>query len=146
MNIGKEAILDEAFDRVAQKVFDEALKQENLDPVDRPQVDIVTLEEGKDVVFKATITPVPEVTLGEYKGLKVAKDAVEVKDEQVEEQVKNILNHHAKMVDAEEGATVANDDFITLDFKGEVDGVAFAGGEGKDYPLQIGSHSFIDTF
>ncbi|HJG03483.1 MAG TPA: trigger factor [Megamonas funiformis] len=146
MNIGKEAILDEAFDRVAQKAFDEALKQENLDPVDRPQVDIVTLEEGKDVVFKATITPVPEVTLGEYKGLKVAKDAVEVKDEQVEEQVKNILNHHAKMVDAEDGATVANDDFITLDFKGEVDGVAFAGGEGKDYPLQIGSHSFIDTF
>ena len=146
MNIGKEAILDEAFDRVAQKAFDEALKQDNLDPVDRPQVDIVTLEEGKDVVFKATITPVPEVTLGEYKGLKVAKDAVEVKDEQVEEQVKNILNHHAKMVDAEEGATVANDDFITLDFKGEVDGVAFAGGEGKDYPLQIGSHSFIDTF
>ncbi|MBD9297454.1 MAG: trigger factor [Megamonas funiformis] len=146
MNIGKEAILDEAFDRVAQKAFDEALKQENLDPVDRPQVDIVTLEEGKDVVFKATITPVPEVTLGEYKGLKVAKDAVEVKDEQVEEQVKNILNHHAKMVDAEEGASVANDDFITLDFKGEVDGVAFAGGEGKDYPLQIGSHSFIDTF
>ena len=146
MNIGKEAILDEAFDRVAQKAFDEALKQENLDPVDRPQVDIVTLEEGKNVVFKATITPVPEVTLGEYKGLKVAKDAVEVKDEQVEEQVKNILNHHAKMVDAEEGATVANDDFITLDFKGEVDGVAFAGGEGKDYPLRIGSHSFIDTF
>lgn len=146
MNIGKEAILDEAFDRVAQKAFEEALKQENLDPVDRPQVDIVTLEEGKDVVFKATITPVPEVTLGEYKGLKVAKDAVEVKDEQVEEQVKNILNHHAKMVDAEEGATVANDDFITLDFKGEVDGVAFAGGEGKDYLLQIGSHSFIDTF
>lgn len=146
MNIGKEAILDEAFDRVAQKAFDEALKQENLDPVDRPQVDIVTLEEGKNVVFKATITPVPEVTLSEYKGLKVAKDAVEVKDEQVEEQVKNILNHHAKMVDAEEGATVANDDFITLDFKGEVDGVAFAGGEGKDYPLQIGSHSFIDTF
>lgn len=146
MNIGKEAILDEAFDRVAQKAFDEALKQENLEPVDRPQVDIVTLEEGQNVVFKAIITPIPEVTLGEYKGLKVAKEAVEVKDEQVEEQVKNILNHHAKMVDAEEGATVANDDFITLDFKGEVDGVAFPGGEGKDYPLQIGSHSFIDTF
>lgn len=146
MHIGKEAIMDEAFDRVAQKAFDTALKQENLDPVDRPQVDIVTLEEGKDVVFKATITPVPEVTLGEYKGLKVAKDAVVVTDEQIDEQVNNILNHHAKMIDAEEGATVANDDFITLDFKGEVDGVAFAGGEGKDYPLQIGSHSFIDNF
>ena len=146
MHIGKEAIMDEAFDRVAQKAFDAALKQENLDPVDRPQVDIVTLEEGKDVVFKATITPVPEVTLGEYKGLKVAKDAVVVTDEQIDEQVQNILNHHAKMIDAEEGAAVANDDFITLDFKGEVDGVAFPGGEGKDYPLQIGSHSFIDNF
>ena len=146
MHIGKEAIMDEAFDRVAQKAFDAALKQENLDPVDRPQVDIVTLEEGKDVVFKATITPMPEVTLGEYKGLKVAKDAVVVTDEQIDEQVNNILNHHAKMIDAEEGATVANDDFITLDFKGEVDGVAFPGGEGKDYPLQIGSHSFIDNF
>lgn len=146
MHIGKEAIMDEAFDRVAQKAFDAALKQENLDPVDRPQVDIVTLEEGKDVVFKATITPVPEVTLGEYKGLKVAKDAVVVTDEQIDEQVQNILNHHAKMIDAEEGAAVANDDFVTLDFKGEVDGVAFPGGEGKDYPLQIGSHSFIDTF
>ena len=146
MHIGKEAIMDEAFDRVAQKAFDAALKQENLDPVDRPQVDIVTLEEGKDVVFKATITPVPEVTLGEYKGLKVAKDAVVVTDEQINEQVENIRGHHAKMIDAEEGATVANDDFITLDFKGEVDGVAFPGGEGKDYPLQIGSHSFIDNF
>ncbi len=146
MNIGKEAILDEAFNRVADKAFDEALKQENLDPVDRPKVDIVTLEEGKNVVFKATITPVPEVTLGEYKGLKVAKDAVEVTDEQVEEQVKNILNHHAKMVEAEVDAAVKNDDFITLDFKGEVDGVAFPGGEGKDYPLQIGSHSFIEGF
>ncbi len=146
MNIGKEAILDEAFNRVADKAFEEALKQENLDPVDRPQVDVVTLEEGKNVVFKATITPVPEVTLGEYKGLKVAKDAVEVTDEQVEEQVKNILNHHAKMVEAEVDAAVKNDDFITLDFKGEVDGVAFPGGEGKDYPLQIGSHSFIEGF
>ena len=146
MHIGKEAIMDEAFDRVAQKAFDAALKQENLDPVDRPQVDIVTLEEGKDVVFKATITPVPEVTLGEYKGLKVAKDAVVVTDEQINEQVENIRGQPAKMIDAEEGAAVANDDFITLDFKGEVDGVAFPGGEGKDYPLQIGSHSFIDNF
>lgn len=146
MHIGKEAVMDEAFDRVAQKAFDAALKQENLDPVDRPQVDIVTLEEGKNVVFKATITPIPEVTLGEYKGLKVAKDAVVVTDEQINEQVENIRNHHAKMIDAEEGAAVANDDFITLDFKGEVDGTAFAGGEGKDYPLQIGSHSFIDNF
>ena len=63
MHIGKEAIMDEAFDRVAQKAFDAALKQENLDPVDRPQVDIVTLEEGKDVVFKATITPMQKLLL-----------------------------------------------------------------------------------
>lgn len=146
MNIGKEAILDEAFDRVAQKAFDEALKQENINPVDRPKVDIVTLEEGKNVVFTAAVTPMPEVTLGEYKGLKIAKDKVEITDEQVETQVQNVLSHHAKMVEAEADATVQNDDFITLDFKGEVDGVAFPGGEGKDYPLQIGSHSFIEGF
>lgn len=146
MNIGKEAILDEAFDRVAQKAFDEALKQEGVEPVDRPEVKPETLEEGKNVVFKATFTAYPEVKLGEYKGLKVAKDAVEVTDEQVDKQVENIMSHHAKMVEAEVDAAVKNDDFITLDFKGEVDGKAFAGGEGKDYPLQIGSHSFIEGF
>lgn len=147
LQYGKESIIKEAFyNFLLDKAFNEALKQEDITPVDEAQPEIVTLEEGKDVVFKITVTPYPEVTLGEYKGLKVAKEVAEVTDEQVDEQVKNILNHHAKMVEAEVDAAVKNDDFITLDFKGEVNGEAFQGGEGKDYPLQIGSHSFIEGF
>jgi len=143
--IGKEAILDEAFELLAPKAFNDALTQEKIEPVSRPKIDVVTLEEGKDVVFKATITAKPEVTLGEYKGLTVAKTAVEVKDEQVEEQIKQMLDHHSKMVTVED-TIVAKDDFTTIDFKGFVDDVAFDGGEGKDYPLQIGSGSFIPGF
>lgn len=145
-NIGKEAIMEEAFNIVASKAYDEALKEVQIVPVDSPDVEVITLEEGKDVVFTAKVTPEPEVTLGEYKGLVVPVETIEVTEEQIQERIDNIRNHHAKNVEAPADATVADGDFITLDFKGEVDGVAFDGGEGKDYPLQIGSHSFIDTF
>lgn len=144
--VGKEAILDEAFDLIAPKAFNDALDEQKIEPVSRPQIDVVTLEEDKDLVFKATVTAKPEVTLGEYKGLTVEKAAVEVTEEQVEEQVKRLMDHHANMVDAAEGAVVEDGDFTTLDFKGFVDGEAFPGGEGKDYPLQIGSNSFIPGF
>ncbi len=145
-HVGKQAILDEAFDIVAPKAFSDALDEQKIDPVTRPQIDIVTLEEGKNLVFKATVTPKPEVTLGEYKGLKVEKEAVEIKDEDVEKQVEQMRDRQGKMVDAPEGAEVKAGDFTTLDFKGFVDGEAFEGGEGKDYPLQIGSNSFIPGF
>lgn len=144
--LGKETIMDEAFNRVANKAYDAALTEAGVDPVTSPEVEVVTLEEGKDVVFKATVIAKPEVTLGEYKGLKIAKTPVEISDAQVEAQVKNLVNHHAKIIDAPEGSKVANGDIISLDFKGEVDGVAFPGGEASDYQLEIGSHSFIDTF
>jgi len=145
-NIGMQTILDEAFEILAPKAFDEALAQEKVEPVDRPQIEIVTLEEGKDVVFKATVTAKPEVTLGDYKGLTIEMPKAEVSDEEIDEQIKNMRGHHAKMVDAAEDAVVANDNFVTLDFLGTVDGEAFEGGEGKDYPLQIGSGHFIAGF
>ena len=144
--VGKEAILDEAFDLIAPEAFNTALDEQKIEPVSRPQIDVVTLEEDKDLVFKATVTAKPEVTLGEYKGLKVEKTAAQVSEEQIEEQVKRLLDHHANMVDAAEDAVVEDGDFTTLDFKGFVDGEAFPGGEGKDYPLQIGSNSFIPGF
>ena len=144
--VGKEAILDEAFDLIAPEAFNTALDEQKIEPVTRPQIDVVTLEEDKDLVFKATVTAKPEVTLGEYKGLKVEKTAAQVSEEQIEEQVKRLLDHHANMVDAAEDAVVEDGDFTTLDFKAFVDGEAFPGGEGKDYPLQIGSNSFIPGF
>ncbi|WP_416196210.1 trigger factor [Selenomonas sp.] len=147
-HVGKQTVLQEAFDYfIAPEALAEALKDQKMeDIVTRPDIETVTLEEGKDVVFKATVVPRPEVKLGEYKGLKIAKDEVKVTDEDVDNQLKRMADHQAKMVEAPEGAAVQDGDFTTLDFKGFVDGEAFEGGEGKDYPLQIGSHSFIPGF
>lgn len=144
--LGKEAILEEAFDIIAPTAFNDALDEQKIEPVTRPAIDVVTLEEGKDLVFKATVTAKPEIVLGEYKGLKVEKTAVEVTEEQIDEQLKRLMDSHANMVDVAADAVVADGDFTTIDFKGFVDEVAFEGGEGKDYPLQIGSHSFIPGF
>lgn len=147
-HVGKQTVLQEAFDYfIAPEALADALKDQNMeDIVARPKIEPVTLEDGKDVVFKATVVPRPEVKLGEYKGLKIAKDAVNVTDEDVQKQLKSMADHQAKMVDAPEGAAVQDGDFTTLDFQGFVDDEAFEGGEGKDYPLQIGSKSFIPGF
>lgn len=145
-HVGKDAVLQEAFDIVAPKALSKAFDEQKIDPVTRPSVDIETLEEGKDLVFKATVTPRPEVKLGDYKGLNVPKNEVNITDEDVEKQLKTFQDRQGKLVDAAEGAEVKDGDFTTLDFKGFVDGEAFDGGEGKDYPLQIGSNSFIPGF
>ena len=144
--VGQEYILDEAVEAIAPKKFFEAIKEKEIDIVTRPEFDVTTKELGKDLVFKVTATKKPEVKLGDYTGLKVDVKKDEVDDEAVQLQLTRMLDRQADMVEAEEGAAVAKDDFITLDFKGFVDGEAFAGGEGKDYPLQIGSNSFIPGF
>ncbi|WP_442767019.1 trigger factor [Mitsuokella multacida] len=145
-HVGQDAVLQEAFGIVAPKALSKAFDEQKIDPVTRPSVDIETLEEGKDLVFKATVTPRPEVKLGDYKGLNVPKNEVNITDEDVEKQLKTFQDRQGKLVDAPEGAEVKDGDFTTLDFKGFVDGEAFDGGEGKDYPLQIGSNSFIPGF
>ena len=145
-NVGMDAIMQEAFDIVGPKAFADALEEQKIEPVSRPQIDIETLEDGKDLVFKATVTPRPEVKLGEYKGLKVEKNVETVTDEDVEKQLKTFQDRQGKMVDAPEGSEVKDGDFTTLDFEGFVDGEAFEGGKGQDYPLQIGSGSFIPGF
>jgi trigger factor len=145
-NVGMDAIMQEAFDIVGPKAFADALEEQKIEPVSRPQIDIETLEDGKDLVFKATVTPRPEVKLGEYKGLKVEKKVEAVTDEDVEKQLKTFQDRQGKMVDAPEGSEVKDGDFTTLDFEGFVDGEAFEGGKGQDYPLQIGSGSFIPGF
>ncbi len=145
-HVGKQAILDEAFEIVFPQVYGEALEDQKIDPVTRPSVEMVTLEAGKDLVFKVTVTEKPELKLGDYKGLKIEKKTGEVSDDDVQQQLVRMLDRQADMVEAEEGAAVQASSFITLDFKGFVNDEAFPGGEGKDYPLQIGSHSFIPGF
>lgn len=143
---GKGYILDEAAEILVQKAAKDCIKMFSLVPVTQMIPKIVTLEDGKDFVFTLTFTPYPEVKIGEYKNLEAEKVVEPVTDENVEKRLNDMSEHHANMVDAAEGDTVQNGDFITLNFEGSVDGEKFEGGSAEDYPLTIGSHSFIDNF
>ena len=146
MHYGKEAVKQEAFEIVANKAYSEALDQEKLIPVSDPKVEESTFEEGKDMELTIKVTLKPEPELGEYKGLHVEKKEVEVTDEQVDAQIKDMMGRDAKMVVAEDGAVIEKGDFAIIDFAGTVDGEPFSGGEGKGYPLEVGSNSFIPGF
>ena len=146
MHYGKEAVKQEAFELVANQCYTEALEQEKLIPVSDPKVEDSVFEENKDMELTIKVTIKPEVKLGDYKELHVEKEAVEVTDEAVEEQVQGLRSRHAKMVEAEEGAVIEKGDFAIIDFAGTVDGEPFSGGEGKGYPLEVGSNSFIPGF
>ncbi|MBP2649574.1 MAG: Trigger factor [Firmicutes bacterium] len=145
MRLGKAALLDEAFDIIAPDAYIEALKEQNIEPVARPELEVVKLEEGQPLVFKATVIAKPEITIGEYKGLKVEKPSTEVDATDIEKQLDNLRNRHAKMVVAE-NAVIDKGDFAVIDFEGFMDGEAFKGGEGKGYPLEIGAGAFIPGF
>ncbi len=146
MHYGKEAVKQEAFELVANQCYTEALEQEKLIPVSDPKVEDSVFEENKDMELTIKVTLKPEVKLGDYKELHVEKEAVEVTDAAVEEQVQGLRSRHAKMVEAEEGAVIEKGDFAIIDFAGTVDGEPFSGGEGKGYPLEVGSNSFIPGF
>lgn len=146
MHYGKEAVKQEAFELVANQCYTEALEQEKLIPVSDPKVEDSVFEENKDMELTIKVTIKPEVKLGDYKELHVEKEAVEVTDEAVEEQVQGLRSRHAKMVEAEEGAVIEKGDFAIIDFAGTVDREPFSGGEGKGYPLEVGSNSFIPGF
>ena len=144
--IGKEALIDEAYEKFGPKVFDEAMAEEKLELASYPSFERVQAEEGKPFILKATVTPKPEVKLGDYKGLKVEKKVEEITDDTVMQHIDKMRDRKAQMVDAPEGAEAQMGDLTTIDFKGFVDDEAFEGGEGKDYPLQLGSGSFIPGF
>lgn len=145
MRLGKAALLDEAFELLATPAYTKALQEQDIEPVTRPEIEVVTFEEDKPLVFKATFVVKPVIELGEYKGLKVEKPSVTVDPGEVDKQIENLRMRHAKMVVAE-GAALAKGDFAIIDFEGFIDGVPFKGGEGKGYPLEIGSGSFIPGF
>lgn len=146
MHYGKEAVKQEAFEIVANKAYSDALDQEKLIPVSDPKVEESTFEEGKDMELTIKVTLKPEPELGEYKGLHVEKEAVEVTDEAVEDAVNELRKRNAKMVAAADDAVIEKGDFAIIDFAGTVDGEPFSGGEGKGYPLEVGSNSFIPGF
>ncbi len=146
MHYGKDAVKQEAFEIVANKAYSDALAEEKLIPVSDPKVEESTFEEGKDLELTIKVTLKPEPELGEYKGLHVDKKDATVTEEDVDAQVKELQNRNAKMVVAEDGAVIEKGDFAIIDFAGTVDGEPFSGGEGKGYPLEVGSNSFIPGF
>ena len=142
---GPEIFYDDAANAIIPQAYSDAYDECELDIVSQPDIDIVQLEKGKAFIFTALVATKPEVTLGEYKGLKVEKTVVEVTDEEVEAKVQAEAEKNARTITVEDRA-VENGDDVILDFEGFVDGVAFEGGKGENYPLTIGSGSFIPGF
>lgn len=142
---GAEIFYEDAFNEVATEAYDEAIDTNKIDVVSRPTVDIVQMEKGKDVIFTAVVQVKPEVELGKYKGIEIKKIEYPVKDEDVQNEIKQMQDKNSRLVTVDDRA-LENGDTATIDFEGFVDGVAFEGGKGENYPLTIGSHSFIDNF
>ena len=142
---GPEVFYDEAANHMISEAYGKAYDECELEIASQPKVEIVQLEKGKPFIFTAEVAVKPEVTLGEYKGLKVDKVSAEVTDEEVDAEIEKERERNARTVDVTDRA-VQDKDQITLDFEGFVDGEAFEGGKGEDYPLTIGSGAFIPGF
>ena len=142
---GAEIFFDDAANELIPKAYGEAYDECEEDIVSRPQIDVVQIEKGKPFIFTATVALKPEVTLGEYKGLKVEKYDVDVTEDEIDAKIKEEAQKNARQVTVED-RPVQNGDEVILDYEGFVDGVAFEGGKGENYPLEIGSGSFIPGF
>ena len=142
---GAEIFYDEAANKMISEAYGKAYDECELDIVSQPSIDIVQLEKGKDFIFTAEVATKPEVKLGEYKGLKVDKYSTRVTQKEVDEEIEKERERNARTVEVTDRA-VEDKDIVTLDFEGFVDGVAFEGGKGENHSLEIGSHTFIDTF
>lgn len=144
---GPEMFYEEAANIIMPQEYAKAVDSDEctLDIVSRPEIDIVQMEKGKNFIFTAAVAVKPEVTLGEYKGIKVEKTTVEVTDEDIEAELKRVQEQNSRMVTVEDRA-VEDGDTVNIDYAGTIDGVAFDGGTAVGQPLVIGSHTFIDTF
>ena len=141
---GKAVFYDDAINFVMPEAYETAVKENNLDVESRPEIDVTAIDEN-GVSFTAEVYTKPEVKLGDYKGLKYTKMDEEPTDEEIDAELKKEQEKNARIVTVTD-RPVQNGDIATIDFKGFMDGEAFEGGEGKDFDLEIGSHSFIDTF
>lgn len=142
---GPAVFYEDAANIIIPEAYEEAYKECELEITSRPEIDVVQIEKGKNFIFTATVAVKPEVKLGDYKGIEVAKADTSVTDEEVEEELKKELDKQSRMVNVEDRAVIEGD-MTTIDYEGFVDGVAFEGGKGEEYPLTIGSHSFIEGF
>ena len=142
---GKEVFYEDAANELIPDAYDKALEECEEDIVSSPKIEVTQIESGKPFVFTATVALKPEVKLGKYKGVKIDKIDTEVTDEEVDAEINRERENNARNITVED-RPVKDGDVTTLDFEGFVDGVAFDGGKGENYPLTIGSGAFIPGF
>ncbi|WP_019413438.1 trigger factor [Paenisporosarcina sp. TG20] len=142
---GAESLYQDALDFILPDAYASAVEESGINPVDRPEIDIVKMEQGEDLIFTATVIVRPEVTLGDYKGLEATKQDTTVTDEEIEVQLNEQQSRLAELVVKEEAAIVDGDTAV-IDFEGFVGEEPFEGGAGEDHSLEIGSGSFIPGF
>ncbi|ROR28712.1 trigger factor [Mobilisporobacter senegalensis] len=142
---GKEVFYEDAANNIIPDAYEKAAVESGLDLVSQPDIDVVQIESGKPFIFTATVAVKPEVTLGDYKGIKVAKADIEVTEDEMNGELDKVREQNSRLIAVEDRPAKDKDQTI-IDFEGFVDGVPFEGGKGTDYPLTLGSHSFIDTF
>ena len=142
---GKGVFLEDAVNALIPEHYSKALGECELEIVSQPKIDLVQTEPGKALIFTAEVAVKPEVTLGEYKGVEVSKSEIEVTDEEVDAEVKKEQEKNSRTINVEDRAAQLND-IVTIDFEGSVDGVPFDGGQATEYPLTLGSNTFIPGF
>ena len=142
---GAEVFYEDAANSIIPDAYAKAADECGLELVSQPKINVTQLEAGKPFIFEAVVATKPEVEVGQYKGVEVTKADTEATDADVEEELKRVQEQNSRTVAVTDRA-VKDGDNTVIDFEGFVDGVAFEGGKGTDYPLTIGSHSFIDTF
>lgn len=142
---GKGVFMEDAVNALVPEHYSKALEECDLEIVSQPEFSVTQMEPGKALIFTADVATKPEVTLGEYKGVEVPKADIAVTDEEVDAEVKKEQEKNSRTITVEDRAA-AKDDIVTIDFEGFVDGDAFEGGKGTDYPLTLGSNTFIPGF
>ncbi len=142
---GKEIFYEDAFNEVASEALEEAVTENKLDVVSRPDIDVTQIEKGKDLIFTAVMQTKPEAKVSKYKGIEIKKVEYNVTDEDIEHELHHIQEHNSRLVSIED-RPVESGDTATIDFEGSVDGVPFEGGKAEKYDLEIGSNTFIPGF
>lgn len=142
---GEGVFYEDAINSVLPEAYENAVKESGLDVVARPEIDVEEIKKGEPIVFTALVTTKPEVKLGDYKGIEVEKVDYTVTDEDVQKDLEASQKKNARLVSVDDRA-VENGDVAVIDFEGFVDGVAFDGGKGENYELEIGSGTFIPGF
>ncbi|HOA55030.1 MAG: trigger factor [Acetivibrionales bacterium] len=142
---GEHVLYEDAINEVCPEAYEQAIEEHDINPVDRPEIDIKQIGKGQPLIFTATVTVRPDVELGQYKGVEIEKSTAVVTDEDVEKEIERARERNSRLVTVED-RPAASGDTVTIDFEGFVDGEAFEGGKGTDYELVLGSGTFIPGF